>query len=142
MRHTLTFTLDTLPQAAQEFVQFMGKQKIVAFYAPMGSGKTTFINALCKSLGSQQASSSPTYSLINEYTTQQGITIYHIDLYRLQSIEEALDIGIEDYLFQADCFIFIEWPEIIKNILPLHTIEVYFETLSSTQRTITIQTHE
>ncbi len=109
-------SLENLPQAAQTFLQKMEGQKKFAFYAAMGFGKTTFIKAICHQMGVEQPVASPTYGLINEYLLKNDY-IYHIDLYRLNSLEEALDIGIENYLFDEH-YCFIEWPQIIESILP------------------------
>jgi len=109
-------SLEDLPKAAKTFLQKTEGLKKFAFYAEMGFGKTTFIKNLCQQLGVQQGVGSPTYGLINEYSLKNDY-IYHIDLYRLNSLEEALEIGIENYLFNNH-YCFIEWPQIIEIILP------------------------
>ncbi len=101
---------------AQQLSDFIGDEKIILFDAPMGSGKTTFIKALCQYLGTANSLSSPTYSIVNEYETPYNKKIYHFDLYRLKSTEELLGIGFEDYLDSGN-YVFIEWPEIAMPFL-------------------------
>jgi tRNA threonylcarbamoyladenosine biosynthesis protein TsaE len=115
--------LDGLPEAAGEFLDKNKGCRIFAFLGDLGSGKTTFIKALCNELAVIDIVSSPTFSLINEYRNEAGDTIYHMDFYRINSINEALDIGIEDYL-TANYYCFIEWPEKIENLLPNQTTYV------------------
>ncbi len=118
-------SLEELSAAAREFIADMGDRTVVAFHAEMGAGKTTFINAMCAELGVEtDATTSPTFALVNEYRSDTTAElIYHFDLYRLESLEEAMDMGIEDYL---DCgaLCLIEWPDIIDPILPEDTIDV------------------
>lgn len=126
-----------LPQAAREFINAMGNRTVVAFHAEMGAGKTTFINALCRELGvDSDPTASPTFALVNEYRSDSTAElIYHFDLYRLQNLEEALDMGIEDYL---DCgaLCLIEWPEVIDPILPDDTIDVNIRVSTDGSRTL------
>lgn len=114
-----------LPKCAREFVAEMGDNTVFAFYGEMGAGKTTFIAELCRALGVEDdATNSPSFSLINEY--RSGTTaelIYHFDLYRLENLEEAFDIGVEDY-FDSGALCLIEWPERIDDILPDDTVKV------------------
>lgn len=118
-------TLADLPAAAKEFVAQMGDETVYAFTGEMGAGKTTFISELCRALGVEEdAANSPSFSLINEY--RSGTTaelIYHFDLYRLENLDEAYDIGVEDY-FDSGALCFIEWPELIADILPDDTVNV------------------
>ena len=118
-------TLDALPEAAREFINSLGDRTVVTFKGEMGAGKTTFINEVCRQLGVEtDATSSPTFALVNEYRSDTTAElIYHFDLYRLEDFEEALDMGIEDYL---DCgaLCLIEWPDIIDPILPNDVVEV------------------
>lgn len=109
--------LSQLTIAAQQFLDAIKGRSLICFDAPMGSGKTTFINALLKEMNCGELGSSPTYSIVNEYLSPTYGRIFHLDLYRLKSLEEALDIGIEDILYDAS-LCFIEWPDIISNLLP------------------------
>jgi tRNA threonylcarbamoyladenosine biosynthesis protein TsaE len=110
-------TLNDLPETAKKFLTVANGKKIFAFFGDLGAGKTTFIKALCSELNVIDVVSSPTFSLINEYQTENGEKIYHMDFYRIESIQEAQDMGIEDYFFSSN-YCFIEWPERIKNLLP------------------------
>ncbi len=112
----ITYDLTEIDQAA-DFLLRHTKNKIILFDAPMGSGKTTLIKALAKQLGAFDEANSPTFSIVNEYKLPNG-KIYHFDLYRLKDFYEALDFGIEEYLDQPQAYIFIEWPDIIEEILP------------------------
>lgn len=119
-------TLSQLPAAAQELLRLFGAEKVVAFEGEMGSGKTTIIKALCDCLGVKDNVSSPTFSIVNEYFTENGETIYHFDFYRLKSLREALDIGVEEY-FYSGAYCFIEWPEKIGELLPETALRVFIE---------------
>ncbi len=118
-------SLDGLAAAAREFIADMGDRTVVALHGEMGAGKTTFINALCRELGVETgATTSPTFALVNEYRSDTTAElIYHFDLYRLESLDEAMDMGIEDYL---DCgaVCLIEWPDIVDPMLPDDTIDL------------------
>lgn len=119
-------SLQELPDAARRFINAMGDRTVVALHGEMGAGKTTFINALCKELGVEtDPTTSPTFALVNEYRSDTTAElIYHFDLYRLESLDEAIDMGIEDYL---DCgaLCLIEWPDIIDPMLPDDTIDLH-----------------
>lgn len=118
-------SLAALPEAAREFINSLGDRTIVTFKGEMGAGKTTFINEVCRQLGVEtDATSSPTFALVNEYRSDTTAElIYHFDLYRLEELDEAMDMGIEDYL---DCgaLCLIEWPDVIDPILPTDVVEV------------------
>lgn len=116
-----TIPMEDLSAAANKFFHYVGHPERVAFRGEMGTGKTTLIKALCAKLGADQAVS-PTFSLVNEYRGTKGQLIYHLDLYRLESIEEAYDMGIEEYLDANGAWCFIEWPEVIEELLPWDTI--------------------
>ena len=118
-------SLESLPQAAAEFVEAMGDYTVFAFYGQMGAGKTTFINALCRELGVEtDSTNSPSFAIINEYRSDSTAElIYHFDCYRLENEVEAQDIGVEDY-FDCGALCFIEWPERIDGLLPDDTVEV------------------
>lgn len=133
-------SLDSINDAAHEFIAQMGDETVYAFYGEMGAGKTTFINALCKELGVEDdTTNSPSFSIINEYRSDTTAElIYHFDLYRLESIEEAFDIGVEDY-FDSGALCFLEWPERIADILPNDTVKVSIAVNDDDSRTITIE---
>ncbi|MBR2154586.1 MAG: tRNA (adenosine(37)-N6)-threonylcarbamoyltransferase complex ATPase subunit type 1 TsaE [Bacteroidaceae bacterium] len=119
-------TLSSLPSAAQQFAAAMGDRTIFAFSGQMGSGKTTFIRALCEALGVTESVNSPTFAIVNEYLSGTGNPIYHFDFYRIKSLQEALDIGLEDYLYSGHLCL-IEWPEYIEKLLPEETVKVAIE---------------
>jgi len=118
-------SIDELPAAAREFVAMMGDQTVYAFHGEMGAGKTTFIRALAEQLGvDPDEANSPSFSIINEYrSATTAELIYHFDLYRLESVEEALEIGVEDY-FDSGALCLLEWPERIEPLLPDDTVVV------------------
>lgn len=130
MRHRLRIeSLSQIDEAAQTFLQEIGDRRIVAFHAPMGAGKTTFSSALCRVLGvAEDAVSSPTFALVNEYRTRTGEPVYHFDFYRIESVAEALDIGFYEYI-DSGCLCLMEWPENIEAILPEETLHVYISVL-------------
>ncbi len=115
--------LRDLDRAAAEFLEAIGDSNIVAFYGSMGAGKTTFITALCKALGSTDTVNSPTFTIVNEYGTSSGRSVYHFDFYRINRLSEAMDIGWEEYVW-SDGLLLIEWPENIEDLLPEETLRV------------------
>ncbi len=127
--------LQSLPQAAKDFVAEMGDETVYAFYGEMGAGKTTFIAELCRALGVEEdAANSPSFSIINEYrSSETAELIYHFDLYRLENIGEALDIGVEDY-FDSGALCLLEWPERIEDILPDDTVKIDINVLDDGSR--------
>lgn len=132
-------TLADLPQAARQFVEVMGDQTVYAFYGQMGAGKTTFINALTRALGVEDdVANSPSFAIINEYRSDTTAElIYHFDLYRLDSLDEAMDIGVEDY-FDSGALCLLEWPERIEPMLPDDTVRVSITVNDDDSRDITI----
>lgn len=132
-------TIADLPEAADQFVKNMGDATIYAFNGEMGAGKTTFINALCRRLGVEEdVTNSPSFAIINEYRSDTTAElIYHFDLYRLEDIEEALDLGVEDY-FDSGALCLLEWPERIADILPDDTVKVDIKVNPDNSRTLTI----
>ena len=115
--------IDELDAVATKLISEFKSQKIIAFYGEMGAGKTTLIKSICKALGTIDNVSSPTYSLVNEYATADGSRIYHFDFYRIISIAEAIDIGIDEYFYSGSINL-IEWPEKINELLPPHYVKV------------------
>jgi tRNA threonylcarbamoyladenosine biosynthesis protein TsaE len=113
---------DLIP-AAVALLESFPHARIFAFYGQMGAGKTTFIKAICRELGVTDIVQSPTFSIINEYKTTTGESIYHFDFYRIKSIAEVFDIGYEDYLYSGS-YCFMEWPELIESLLPDETIRI------------------
>lgn len=130
--------ISDIDTAAKMFVEKFGNKKIFAFYGEMGAGKTTFIKAVCKSMGVTETITSPTFSLVNEYETDNGMTIYHFDFYRIGNIEEVYDFGYEDYFF-SDKMCFIEWPELVETLLPEDVVEVKISVDDNEQRLISVQ---
>ncbi len=109
--------LEHIREVARKFIDAMGDQHVFAFYGHMGAGKTTFIKAICEELGVDDVVTSPTFAIVNEYTAADGIPIYHFDFYRIKKLEEVYDMGYEDY-FYGDGLCFIEWPEMMEELLP------------------------
>lgn len=122
-------SIDNIQQAAREFVDHIGSSRVFAFYGKMGAGKTTFIKAVCRELGVQDVITSPTFAIVNEYEIEKqggrwnGESIFHFDFYRIKRLEEVYDMGYEDY-FYSGAFCFIEWPELIEDILPDDAVRV------------------
>jgi tRNA threonylcarbamoyladenosine biosynthesis protein TsaE len=126
-----------LTAAAKQLLEQSGNNKIFAFYGSMGAGKTTIIKAICQTLGAIDIVSSPTFTLVNEYKTSSGESLYHIDFYRIRKEEEVYDFGIEEYL-TGDSYCFMEWPELIEDILPEETIKVRISVDEYEQRILSI----
>lgn len=121
-------SLDTIHDAAHEFIQHIGEARVFAFYGKMGAGKTTFVKAICEELGSKDVITSPTFAIVNEYTAssvddKQQAPIYHFDFYRIKKLEEVYDMGYEEY-FYSGALCLIEWPELIEEILPDDSVRV------------------
>ena len=137
MKHQIQIaSLEDLDRAAREFLKAIGEATLVAFYAPMGAGKTTFTTAVCKALGVQEdAISSPTFAIVNEYRSGAGEPIYHFDFYRIERPEEALDIGLYDYL-DSGALCLMEWPENIEGLLPEETLRVHIAVNPDGSRTV------
>jgi tRNA threonylcarbamoyladenosine biosynthesis protein TsaE len=130
-------SLDTIHDAAKKFIAAMDQTTIFAFYGKMGAGKTTFIKAVCEELGVEDVINSPTFSIINEYRSEKtSELIYHFDFYRIKKEEEAFDFGYEDY-FYSGALCFIEWPELIEDLLPEDAMKVTIEEQLDGSRLIT-----
>lgn len=133
----IEFNLKDIHYAAKQLWQLYGNNKVWAFHGSMGSGKTTLISALCKSLHVKNVVSSPTFAIINEYASEVEGIIYHMDLYRLKDEKEAIDAGIEDCLFSGN-LCFIEWPEKAENLLPADTVHFLITILNENTRKLNI----
>lgn len=131
------YSLQNISEIAKYIIANVNS-KIVLFNGEMGAGKTTLIKEITKQLGVNDIANSPTFSLVNEYETVEGLKIYHFDFYRINSEEEAYDIGIEDYLY-SNTWCFIEWGEKIKNLLPLDIVNINIITNSDNERTLEIE---
>ena len=130
--------LDDIREAAKQFIANIGDSTVFAFYGNMGAGKTTFIKAVCEELGVDDVITSPTFSIVNEYRSEQtGELIYHFDFYRVKKIEEVYDMGFEDY-FYSGALCFIEWPELCEEVLPDDTVKVSINEEPDGSRTITL----
>ncbi len=125
-----------LNQAAEKLLKRYGEQRVFAFYGKMGAGKTTFIQSICKALGTSDNVTSPTFALINEYRTREMKSIFHFDFYRIKKLEEAFDLGYEDYLYSGN-YCLIEWPEMIESLLPDRIVQVKIEVREDGTRVIT-----
>lgn len=122
-----------LHSAAKELINQTRGNKILAFYGAMGSGKTTIIKAICEILGATDIVTSPTFTLVNEYKTSTGESLFHFDFYRIKKTEEVFDFGIEEY-FYSDSYCFMEWPELVEEILPSGTVRIRIEVTDDEQR--------
>ena len=126
--YTITIQdIDHIREAAREFINHIGQHTVFAFYGKMGAGKTTFIKAICEELGVEDVITSPTFAIVNEYTVpSSALTIYHFDFYRIKKLEEVYDMGYEDYFYSGH-LCFIEWPELVEELLPDDAIRVTIE---------------
>ena len=119
-------SLDTIRESAREFINHIGEHKVFAFYGKMGAGKTTFVKAICEELGVEDVITSPTFAIVNEYEVKDSSLIYHFDFYRIKRLEEVDDMGYEDYIYSG-ALCFIEWPELIEDLLPDDAVKVNIE---------------
>ena len=134
--------IEHICESARQFINHIGDHRVFAFYGSMGAGKTTFIKAICEELGVEDVITSPTFAIVNEYTidnAQRSMLnvqcIYHFDFYRIKRLEEVYDMGYEDY-FYSGALCFIEWPELIEDILPHDAVRVSIEQQSDGSRTV------
>ncbi len=128
-------SIDRIQEAAKEFVAQMGDNKVFAFYGKMGAGKTTFIKAICEELGVEDVVNSPTFAIVNEYTDGEGEPIFHFDFYRIKKESEAYDIGFEEYVYSGH-LCFMEWPELIEDLLPEDAVRVCIEEVEDGSREV------
>lgn len=129
-------SLADINEAAKTFVENMGAGKVFAFYGKMGAGKTTFVKAVCECLGVDDVITSPTFAIVNEYTSATtGDAIYHFDFYRIKKLEEVYDMGYEDY-FYSGSLCFLEWPELIEDLLPEDATKVTIEETADGARVV------
>lgn len=129
--------IDGIREAAKQFVGAMGDNTVFAFYGKMGAGKTTFIKAICEELGVQDVINSPTFAIVNEYLDGNGEQIFHFDFYRIKKEQEVLDIGYEDYVYSGNvCF--MEWPELIEDLLPEDVVRVTIEEQEDGTRKVSL----
>ena len=134
--------IEHIREAAREFISQLPQGNVVTFYGKMGVGKTTFIKAICKELGIDDTVTSPTFAIVNEYEANKSVgkdgsrpTVYHFDFYRIKRIEEVYDMGYEDYFYSGH-LCFIEWPELVEDLLPDNTIRVTIEEQPDSTRTV------
>ena len=129
-------TLADINEAAKQFIANMGDSKVFAFYGKMGAGKTTFVKAVCEELGVDDVITSPTFAIVNEYqSATTGDSIFHFDFYRIKKLEEVYDMGYEDY-FYSGSLCFLEWPELIEELLPEDAVKVTIEETPDGSRLI------
>ena len=132
-------SLDQIHEAARQFVEAMGDNTVFAFYGKMGAGKTTFIKAVCEELGVSDVITSPTFAIVNEYRSDlAGELLDHFEFYRIKKLEEVYDMGYEDY-FYSGAVCFIEWPELIEELLPGNTVKVTIEEVENGARRLKLE---
>lgn len=135
---TITFSsVEELPAVARQLLETYPDERFYAFFGKMGAGKTTLIKELCAQLGVEDNVCSPTFAIINEYSTGEGEPVYHFDFYRLKSLDEAYDLGYEEY-FYSGCYCFSEWTEKIEPLLPEHYLRVAIDEVDAV-RTLTAE---
>lgn len=133
MSTLILHSLADIPYVAKEIIQELGNRKVIAFYAEMGAGKTTLIAGILRAMGIQEIEGSPTYSLVNSYKSPYFGEVYHFDVYRIQSLEEALDAGIEETLYSGGICL-VEWAELIEPLLPEETLKIRISVNQSGER--------
>jgi tRNA threonylcarbamoyladenosine biosynthesis protein TsaE len=135
---TIQFSLEEINTVAKKILATPSLKKVITFHAQMGAGKTTFIKELVKELGVDDNSSSPTFSLVNEYRTRNGEVVYHFDLYRLNSEEEGYDMGLDEYFYSEE-WCFIEWPEKTPNLIPIDHAHISIKVLADGRRELVLK---
>ena len=133
----VNFTLEHIPEAALKLLSVSSAYKVFAMHGEMGAGKTTFIHALCEAMGVEDVISSPTFSIINQYRTAKGQTVYHMDLYRIKDENEAINAGIEDCLYSGNMCL-VEWPEKVPGIFPADTLHITITVINDNTRKLQI----
>ena len=132
-------SLDNIREAAKQFIAAMEDNTVFAFYGKMGAGKTTFIKAVCEELGVTDVINSPTFAIVNEYRSDEtGELIYHFDFYRIKTLDEVYDMGYEDY-FYSGALCFIEWPELVEEVLPGDAVKVTIEEVEDGTRSVRLE---
>jgi tRNA threonylcarbamoyladenosine biosynthesis protein TsaE len=131
-------SIDDLNEPAERLVELLKSHPIACFHGEMGAGKTTFIKKVCGVLGVEDETSSPTFSIVNEYRDAEDRSVYHFDFYRIESLQEALDIGSEEYFYSDDPCL-IEWPEKIKPLIPEEHLEININLVENNHRELTIR---
>ena len=132
-------SLDNIREAAKQFIAAMEDNTVFAFYGKMGAGKTTFIKAICEELGVTDVINSPTFAIVNEYRSDEtGELIYHFDFYRIKKLDEVYDMGYEDY-FYSGALCFIEWPELVEEVLPGDAVKVTIEEIEDGTRSVRLE---
>lgn len=126
-----------LPSAIKRLLKYSGGRRIFALYGSLGAGKTTIIKEICKQLGASDSASSPSFTLVNEYRTARGESLYHIDFYRVKNTGEVFDIGLEEYLYGGS-YCFMEWPDLIEELLPPDTIRVHITARENEKRILEV----
>lgn len=135
---TIKFSLEEINTVAKKILATPSLKKVITFHAQMGAGKTTFIKELVKELGVDDNSSSPTFSLVNEYRTRNGEVVYHFDLFRLNSEEEGYDMGLDEYFYSEE-WCFIEWPEKTPNLIPIDHAHISIKVLADGRRELVLK---
>jgi tRNA threonylcarbamoyladenosine biosynthesis protein TsaE len=133
----VNITLDKIHEAAEHFLELVSGRKVIAFNGEMGAGKTTFIHAICDQLKVKDAVSSPTFSIINQYSSAEGFNIYHLDLYRIRDTEEAINAGVEDCLYSGELCL-VEWPEKAPSLFPPDTVYCNIVPVADNERKLQI----
>ena len=132
-------SLDNIREAAKQFIAAMEDNTVFAFYGKMGAGKTTFIKSICEELGVTDVINSPTFAIVNEYRSDEtGELIYHFDFYRIKKLDEVYDMGYEDY-FYSGALCFIEWPELVEEVLPGDAVKVTIEEVEDGTRSVRLE---
>lgn len=138
MQQFIAHNLDELESIAPKILATIGRSRVVAMDAPMGAGKTTLVKALCKALGSISVVNSPTFAIINDYELPTGASVFHFDLYRLKNIDEAYNMGFDEYFYSGN-YCFVEWPDIAADLFPPDTRKLTISVADDGSRTITIE---